>query len=138
VIGVDQCKSLLELAKAHLPTEKWILDRMQGYEPEDAYAAAIIWDSLFHIPRAEHEPILRRVVRGLPIGGRLMLTVGGSAHPPFTDSMFGERFFYDSNTPAETECMLETLGCRIVLGELMNLPDGENNKGRYAFVAEKR
>jgi SAM-dependent methyltransferase len=138
VIGVDQCKSLLELAQAHLPTEKWILDRMQDYEPEDAYAAAIIWDSLFHIPRAEHEPILRRVVRGLPIGGRLMLTVGGSAHPPFTDSMFGERFFYDSNTPAETERMLEALGCRIVLGEFMNLPDGENNKGRYAFVAEKR
>jgi hypothetical protein len=67
-----------------------------------------------------------------------MLTVGGSAHPPFTDSMFGERFFYDSNTPAEAERMLETLGCRIVLGEFMNLPDGEKNKGRYAFVAEKR
>jgi len=138
VIGIDQSEPMLDLAKASFPAEKWILGRMEDYTLEDIYGAAMVWDSLFHIPRAEHEPILRRVVCSLPVGGRLMLTIGGSAHPPFTDFMFGERFFYDSNTPAETERMLQALGCRIVLGQFMNLPEGGREKGRYAYVVEKR
>lgn len=66
-----------------------------------------------------------------------MLTVGGSAHPAFTDTMFGQAFFYDSNTPDESGQILARLGCRIVIGEFMNLPDGGRDKGRYAIVAEK-
>lgn len=137
VIGIDQSEALLDLAKARLPGEKWILARMQDYEPTQEYCAAIVWDSLFHITRTEHEPILRKVVAGLPVGGRLMLTVGGSEHPAFSDFMLGERFFYDSNTPAQTERILCALGCRIVRGELINVPDGKRDKGRYALIAEK-
>jgi cyclopropane fatty-acyl-phospholipid synthase-like methyltransferase len=138
VIGIDQAESLLDMARSNLASERWILGRMEDYELEDVYGAAIVWDSLFHVARAEHESILRRVVRALPAGGRLMLTVGGSAHPPFTDCMFGERFFYDSHSPAETERVLHALDCRIVLGEFMNRPDGGREKGRYAYVVEKR
>jgi 2-polyprenyl-3-methyl-5-hydroxy-6-metoxy-1,4-benzoquinol methylase len=137
VIGIDQSEALLESAKAMLPGQTWILARMQDYELGENYCAAIVWDSLFHITRGEHEPILRKVVAGLAANGRLMLTVGGSEHPAFTDFMFGERFFYDSNTPAQTELILCALGCRIVRGELINVPDGKRDKGRYAIVAEK-
>lgn len=66
-----------------------------------------------------------------------MLTVGGSARPEFTDFMYGEEFYYDSNTPQETETFLQRLSCRMVIGEYMNLPDGGRDKGRYAIVAEK-
>jgi hypothetical protein len=101
------------------------------------YRGALLWDSLFHILRTEHEPILRNVVNGLTPGDRIMLTVGGSAHPAFTDFMYGQEFFYDSNTPEETEQILLRLGCRVVIGEYMNVPDGERDKGRYAIIAEK-
>ncbi|KIF79830.1 class I SAM-dependent methyltransferase [Noviherbaspirillum autotrophicum] len=137
IIGVDQSESLLDLAKARLPQQHWILSPIETVEIGNGYAGAIIWDSLFHIQRSEHESILRKVVDGLPPGGRLMLTVGGSAHPPFSDVMFGQPFFYDSNTPAETEQILRGLGCRLVLAEFMNVPDGAADKGRYAIVAEK-
>lgn len=106
-------------------------------EPRVAYQGALLWDSLFHLRRTEHEPIIDRVVRGLPSGGRVMLTVGGSAHPAFTDFMYGQEFFYDSNTPAETEGILLRAGCRLVVAEYMNLPDGGRDRGRYAIVAEK-
>jgi hypothetical protein len=110
---------------------------METYEPRQDYRGALLWDSLFHIRRTEHEPILRKVVRGLPAGGRLMLTVGGSAHPEFTDFMYGQEFYYDSHTPEETEQLLQRLGCRLVIMEYMNTPDGGRDKGRYAIVAEK-
>lgn len=137
VLGVDQAQALLEIARDHLPTERWVLSTMQAFEPDEPCHGALLWDSLFHVPRHEHEPILRKVVGALPSGARLMLTVGGSAHPAFTDTMFGQTFSYDSNTPEESEQILACLGCRIVIGEFMNLPDGGRDKGRYAIVAEK-
>lgn len=137
VIGVDQSEALLNLAKASMPGERWILSPIEGHEVSSGYQGAVIWDSLFHIPRTEHAGILGKVVSGLPVGGRLMVTVGGSAHPPFTDVMFGEPFYYDSNTPAESEGILTCLGCRLLVAEFMNVPDGGRDKGRYAIVAEK-
>jgi RimJ/RimL family protein N-acetyltransferase/SAM-dependent methyltransferase len=137
ILGVDQSEEMLAIARQNLPQERWMLSSMEAYEPEEGYQGALLWDSLFHIPRTEHESILRKVVCALPSGGRLMLTVGGSAHPAFTDIMYGEEFYYDSNTPEETEQLLQRLGCRLVIAEYMNIPDGGRDKGRYAIVAEK-
>lgn len=137
IIGVDQSESLLALAQARLPRERWILASIETVDIRDAYAGAILWDSLFHIRRSKHDAVLAKVVGNLPQGGRLMATVGGSEHPPFTDLMFGQRFFYDSHTPAQAERILRSLGCRLVLAEFMNVPDGAADKGRYAIVAER-
>mgnify|MGYP004702341239 CR=1 FL=1 len=137
VLGVDESEVMLAIARKRLPSEQWVLSPMETYEPTMAYQGALLWDSLFHVPRTAHEPIIRKVVRGLPSGGRFMLTVGGSAHPAFTDFMYGHEFFYDSNTPEETETFLRHSGCRLVIAEYMNMPDGDRNKGRYAIVAEK-
>ncbi|MCB1058415.1 MAG: hypothetical protein KDD11_23175 [Acidobacteria bacterium] len=106
--------------------ERWSAARAGFVGKESPYLDAVL------------EPILCRVVRRLPAGSRLMVTVGGSDHPPFTNFMFDQDFFYDSSTPEETERVLSRLGCRLVLAELMNLPDGGRDKGRYAIVAEKK
>src|SRR5690606_30706120 len=137
VLGVDQAEAMLEQARRRLPEECWLLTPMERFAADRPYQAAIIWDSLFHVPRGEHAGILRRVAGGLPAGGRLMLTMGGSAQPAFTDFMFGEEFFYDSLTPEETGQILRDCGCDILLGEFMNLPDDGRERGRYAMVAEK-
>lgn len=137
VLGVDQSEAMLALARFNLPSEHWVLATLEAFEPDVPCHGALLWDSLFHVQRRDHEPILRKVVGALPVGARLMLTVGGSAHPAFVDTMFGQSFFYDSNTPEESEQILGALGCRIVIGEFMNKPDGGRDKGRYAIVAEK-
>jgi len=137
VLGVDASEAMLAIARQRLPGEQWVLSPIEAYEPPVEYHGALFWDSLFHLPRTEHEPIVRKVVRGLPTGGRLMLTVGGSAHPAFTDFMYGEEFYYDSNAPEQTETFIRQSGCRLVIAEYMNMPDGDKNKGRYAIVAEK-
>lgn len=137
VLGVDQSEEMLAIARQRLPSEQWVLSSMEMYEPGEGYRAALLWDSLFHVRRTEHKSIMRKVVRGLASGGRFMLTVGGSAHPAFTDFMYGQEFYYDSNTPEETEQFLCQLGCRLVIAEYMNMPDGGRNKGRYAIVAVK-
>jgi ubiquinone/menaquinone biosynthesis C-methylase UbiE len=137
ILGVDQSEAMLEIARQRLPSERWVLASMETFEPAGSYGGALLWDSLFHVRRTEHQRILDGVLRGLPAGGRLMLTVGGSAHPEFTDFMLGHEFYYDSHVPDEVERLIRDLGCRIVLAEYLNRPDGGRDKGRYAMVAEK-
>lgn len=137
IVGVDQADAQLALARTSLPAQTWVLASMEEYGFEHAYDAVILWDSLFHIERTAHANVLGRAVEGLPNGGRLMLTVGGSEHPAFTDTLLGETVFYDSNTPEETRAILEDLGCQVLLGEFMNRPTEGRDKGRYMFVVEK-
>lgn len=138
VTGVDQATSLLGTARTRFPSATWIESSIEAFETALRFDAVVCWDALFHVPRELHEGILHRVVWYLKPGGRLMMTVGGSEHPAFTDTMFGQTFFYDSHTPAETLQILTRLNCRPITADFINIPDGQRDKGRFAIVAERR
>jgi len=137
VTGVDQAEALLALARRRYPDGNWILGAVESFAAAQTYRAIVCWDALFHIHRSLHALLLGRMVRMLAPGGRLMLTVGGSEHPAFTDTMFGRRFFYDSYPPGKVLEVLVANGLRPVLAEYLNLPAGGRDKGRYAVVVEK-
>lgn len=99
------------------------------------YTAAVCRDAVFHIELHHHETTLNCIRDRLLPGGRLMLPCSGSAHPPFTDTMFGETFFRDSHTPERTLAMLAGLGFRLLIAEFMNHARDRRDKGRYAIVA---
>lgn len=135
VTGVDQAENLLSLARQRLSAGRWIQGKMESFEPDEDYDGAVIWDSLFHIPREHHQPILQTVIRSLRPGAKLMLTVGGSDHAAFTDTMYGQSFFYDSHTPQQTLSLLLNLGASIEHAEFINPPTQGRDKGRYGIVA---
>jgi SAM-dependent methyltransferase len=133
--GIDQAAELLAIARARFPDAAWIESRLEDFAFEREYAGIICWDALFHIERAWHETLLSRMARSLLPGGRIMITVGGSAHPAFTDTMLGDAFFYDSHPPEEVVAMLKRLGLQTEVAEFMNLPAPGRDKGRVAIVA---
>jgi cyclopropane fatty-acyl-phospholipid synthase-like methyltransferase len=136
VHGVDQSPAMLALAQARLPNHEWLCARIEDVELNGAFAAAIAWDSLFHIPRVHHAAIFTRIRGTLPVGGRFALTAGGSEHPAFTDTMFEEPFFYDSHPPASTRTLLVQAGFQIAHEEFLNHPDGGRDKGRITMLAQ--
>jgi cyclopropane fatty-acyl-phospholipid synthase-like methyltransferase len=136
IVGIDQSREMLALAQQRLPAHEWQLGTIQNFPSMENVSAVIAWDSLFHIARDKHAAIFRRVRETLPIGGRFALTAGGSEHPAFTDTMFGETFFYDSHAPVDTVRLLEAAGFSIVHQEMLNEPDGGRDKGRVAIIAE--
>lgn len=136
VTGVDQSVAMLQLARSRLPEQHWVLSSLENFEPQGEFAAVIAWDSLFHIPREEHAAIVARVRAVMPLGGRFALTVGGSEHPAFTDTMFGQTFFYDSHSPEAAMALLAGSGFRVIHSEFLNPPTTGRDKGRFAIVAE--
>lgn len=135
VTGVDQAEELLAIARNRLPEGRWLQAEMETFKPDEEYDGAVVWDSMFHIPREHHEPILQRVLGNMRRGSRLILTVGGSDHPPFTDTMYGQSFFYDSHTPEAAVAILRALGAVIEHTEFINPPTSGRDKGRYGIVA---
>jgi SAM-dependent methyltransferase len=136
VTGVDQAPRLLELAGKRFPNATWLESRLEDVAlPPRSYAAAVCWDALFHIERAHHASIIAKVADALQPGGRFMLTVGGMDHPAFTDTMFGELFFYDSHPPEKALEILAHTGFEPVVSEFTDLPTMGRDKGRYAIVA---
>ena len=137
VTGVDQAEALLGLARERFPRGRWVHAAIEAYAPAETFDAIVCWDALFHIERAWHAELFGRFASWLRGGGRLMLTFGGSDHPAFHDTMFGETFFYDSHPPETELGLLAAAGFRPIVSELMNLPTPGRDKGRYAVVAER-
>jgi len=135
VTGVDQSEHLLAFARERFPQATWIESRIQDFDSPDRFAGIVCWDALFHIDRAEHRRVFARIANLLSPGGRLMLTVGGSEHPAFTDTMFGREFFYDSHPPERALELLADCGFVPLLADFINQPTGGRDKGRYAIVA---
>jgi SAM-dependent methyltransferase len=137
VTGVDQAERLLDLARSRFPAARWIESRIEHYAPADHYAGVVCWDALFHIERRCHETLIRRIARWLKPGGKLMLTFGGSEHPAFTDTMFGQTFFYDSHAPHKELAILREAGFEPLVADFIDSPTTGRDKGRYAVVASR-
>lgn len=137
VTGVDQAEALLAFARERFPAACWVHAAIEDFATAETFDAIVCWDALFHIERARHAELFGRFASWLRVGGRLMLTFGGSDHPAFHDTMFGETFFYDSHPPETALALLAAAGFRPIVSEFMNRPTSGRDKGRYAVVAER-
>lgn len=133
--GIDQSPRMLELARQRLPRGQWVECSLEAFTPQGRYGATVAWDSLFHIPREHHMTIFKRVRNVLRSGSRFALTVGGSEHAAFTDTMFGQQFFYDSHPPDKAIALLGEAGFEITHSEFLDLPTSGRDKGRFAIIA---
>lgn len=134
VTGIDGSAAMLALARRTIPTAKLIQERLETVELADTFAAAIAWDSLFHVDRERHAEIYAKLARWLMPGGRLLLSSGGTEDPGFTDRMHGETFYYSSWSPAKVVALLETAGFEVERREL-DQPEG---RGHVAILARKK
>jgi cyclopropane fatty-acyl-phospholipid synthase-like methyltransferase len=143
VLGVDQSREMLEIAKKEVPEAKLIHSDMVEIEFADKFAAAVAWDSVFHVERKHHSSIYRKLADSLEVGGRLLLSVGGSgAEGPtyadsgaegFTSEMFGHTFFYSGYEPTVARKLLEAEGFEIEMWEV----DDPSSRGHIAVIARR-
>ena len=148
VVGVDQSRKMLEIAGSVVPEAEFIHGNMVDVQFADKFAAAVAWDSVFHVERKHHSAVFRKLANSLELGGRLLLSVGGSdadsrvedstsddgsGAEGFTSEMFGHTFFYSGYEPKTTRNLLETEGFEIELWEV----DDPSSRGHIAVIARK-
>ena len=75
VTGVDISAEQLKLAREHVPNATFIKADMAELElPQGSFDAVIALYSIIHVPREEHEPLLRKIRTWLKPGGIFLAT----------------------------------------------------------------
>jgi SAM-dependent methyltransferase len=143
LVGVDQSKKMLEIARREVPQGKFIHADMLDAKFDEEFAAVVAWDSAFHVARKHHGALYCKLAGSLVRGGRLLLSVGGSTSEVstspdsidegFTSEMFGQTFFYSAFEPEVARKLLEEAGFEIELWEV----DDPSSRGHIAVIARK-
>lgn len=133
VVCVDESAKMLEIARRVVPGAEFVRADMRELSLEGTFAAAVAWDSLFHVEREYHREIFRKLWALLEEGGRLLLSSGGTGDEGFTSEMYGREFFYSGYDPAQTVRLLTEEGFAVELCEV----DDPSSRGHVAIVSRK-
>lgn len=139
ITGIDRSHTLLAHAQQILPKQTWLHAELEQFSPTQNYHGVVIWDSMFHLPREQHQPLLQKVYDCLLSNGVVILSSGGShTHiPAFVDTMFEQEFFYDSYPIQELLNHCKQIGFELIAEQLVNKPDGKRDKGRLGVILRK-
>jgi|SRR5215204_2756092 len=133
VVCVDESEKMLEIARRVVPVAEFVRADMCELNLDGGFAAAVAWDSVFHVGRERHREIFRKLYGLLDPGGWLLLSAGGTGHEGFTSEMYGHTFFYSAHEPAETLRLLSEEGFTVELCE----EDDPSSRGHIAIVASR-
>ena len=95
--GIDVSKDMLLIAASHLPTHTFYHDDICTFTLSKPYLFISAWDSFWHIPLTQQEPLLRKLVRHLADEGVLLLSCGGTDESgQHTNEVMGPKVYYAS------------------------------------------
>ena len=105
---------------------------MRAVELAGDYHGIVAWDSIFHIPKAQHGKLFHALSRWLVPHAPLLLSLGGS-EGEFLAPMFGLDFLYSAHRPEVSLALLAEAGFAILLAEL----DDPSSRGHLAVLCRK-
>jgi len=103
VTGVDFSEAQIELAKQNVPNAQFLCEDMTRLEfPENTFDGITSYYAIIHIPREEHQALLKNFYRLLKPGGFALLCLGAEhLIDDIDENYLGARMYwshYDSET----------------------------------------
>ncbi|MCB1671280.1 MAG: class I SAM-dependent methyltransferase [Gammaproteobacteria bacterium] len=95
VTGIDVSVEMIKLAIENHPQEVFAVEDICQYSSAEHYDFIVAWDSIFHLPLKEQEPVIGKLCALLKPGGVLIYTCG-DAVGEHQDTWHGQTFHYSS------------------------------------------
>ncbi|MDX2177551.1 MAG: class I SAM-dependent methyltransferase [Candidatus Sumerlaeia bacterium] len=112
VEGLDISPRMIELARARHPGIEFHHADICRWEFPAQYDFVSAWDSIWHVPSAEAEAVLRKLLDGLAPGGVCIFTTGGLDAPvEKVDASMGPTVSYSVLGIPKTLEVLAQCGC---------------------------
>ncbi|HEX8316767.1 class I SAM-dependent methyltransferase [Longimicrobium sp.] len=116
LVGLDLAWSNLELARRNVPAAAFVQADMGevSFRPA-SFDAVVAFYSIFHLPRAEHGPLLSSIAGWLKPGGLLAAAFGTrDVAEGVEDDWLGVRMFSSSHPPETTVRLVRDAGLRVI------------------------
>lgn len=110
--GVDISTEMISLARQRHPDVTFYAEDICTWPLPQKYDLISAWDSTFHLPLIEQEPVLKKMCDGLQSKGVLLFTCGGTIGPEEISGGFeGQTFDYSTLGVNEFLRLLIEFGC---------------------------
>jgi len=110
--GVDISTEMISLARQRHPNVTFYAENICTWQLPRKYDLISAWDSTFHLPMAEQEPVLKKMCDVLNTEGVLLFTCGGTTGPGEISGGFeGETFDYSTLGVNEFLRLIMQFGC---------------------------
>jgi SAM-dependent methyltransferase len=97
VEGVDVSDQMIKLARQRHPDITFYHADIGKWDFPKTYDFISAWDSIWHLPLPEQEPVLQKILQGLKSGGVCIFTTGGLDTPSEkVDSAMGPQMYYST------------------------------------------
>lgn len=112
VEGVDISARMITMARERHPAVTFHHADIRRWPLPHHYDLISGWDSIWHLPLAEQEPVMRKLMAGLAPGGVLIYTTAGLDEPTEkVDSAMGVPVSYGVLGIPETLALITDCGC---------------------------
>lgn len=120
VTGVDISTRQIELARANVPTARFInADIVTVDFPPASFDAAVGSYSFIHVPRAEHESLFRKITGWLRPGGLLLANFGiGNRELDYQEDWLGVPMFWSSFDAEGERAALSSVGFELLIDRI--------------------
>ncbi len=110
--GLDISSEMIRLARIQYPQCSFYNEDICQWNPLKSYDLIAAWDSIFHLPKDSHEPVLKKLCGALRPQGVLLFTCGDKAGE-VSGEFAGQKFEYSSLGVRKFTEILNGCGCEI-------------------------
>jgi SAM-dependent methyltransferase len=111
--GIDISREMIALASQRHPAVTFHNADICEWQLPKSYSFISAWDSTFHLPIHQQEPVLKKLCAGLLPGGILLFTCGGVDADEITGIFNGEELGYSTLGIEKFAQLLIQFGCRL-------------------------
>jgi ubiquinone/menaquinone biosynthesis C-methylase UbiE len=135
VVGVDGSAGQINLARDNVPAAGFVHADMTVVDfPARSFDAVAAFYSITHVPRLEHEHLLRRVAGWLKPDGLLVASLGADAEADWRGEWLGTEMFFSHYDSETNLALLRGAGFTIERSKVM---DQDNEKARFLWVVAR-
>ena len=117
VVGLDISSTMIEKARENVLNADFMIGDIVTTRFDIKFEGVFAWDSLFHLPLARQEEVIRKIVGWLDTDGVFLFTAGGD-YGELVSEMFGKTFYYSSLSAEQYENILAEENCRVIIHEI--------------------
>ena len=121
--GVDISANMIALARKQCPDTSFYVADINEWPLPHKYSFISAWDSTFHLPLHQQEPVLKKLCEGLLPNGILLFTCGGGEPGEITGHIEGREFGYSTLGASRFVELLQRFSCRCIHLEYDQWPE---------------